>query len=37
MRRRIEDVCWTAELGESRVGVCGDASDPDEGDVGMNG
>ena len=36
MRRRIADVCWAAELGESRVGVATPPT-PMKGDAGMTG
>ena len=36
MRRRIEDVCSAAALGESR-GVVAMPPTPEEGDAGMNG
>lgn len=36
MRRRIEDVRWAAELGESRAGVVMPPT-PNEGDAGMSG
>jgi hypothetical protein len=36
MRRRIENVCWAAELGDSRVVVVTPPT-PMEGDAGMNG
>ena len=36
MRRRIEDVCWATDLGESRIVVVTPPT-PKEADAGMDG